>query len=379
MRILINCLSFASGGAVAYLRNLLPELLRLAEEQAEHQVAVLVHPHYVPLLAPLRGSRTEIIPGPRVGTAARMLWERVKMQRLVHRLQSEVVFVPYQVAPPLDGVRQVVVLRNLEPFLYRNYSYGIRPAARNRLLRLASVRTLRRAHRVIAVSQYAKQLAESILGLDSGKVRVVYHGRDTTSMDQAGRSDGQRMLESVVSGPCVFSCGSLLPYRRVEDVISAFSRATRALPRDARLVIAGSGSDPRYRAVVARAIQASGVADRIIMLGQIPYETVKALYSRCTLFVTATEVEACPNILIEAMASGCAILAARAPPTPEILGEGGMMFSPRDVDGLAKQMASLFTDYESLAKLHAGALRQAQRYDWGRCAQATLDAITRWN
>ena len=186
-----------------------------------------------------------------------------------------------------------------------------------------------------------------------------------------GRDDDPQLRRLGIVKPIVFSCGSLLPYRRVEDVLRAFEVFARTVSDDAQLVIAGSGSDPRYGSVIQAAISGSAQQHRIRNLGQVDNAVMKVLYRQSRLFVTATEVEACPNIAIEAMSSRCAIVAARSPALTELLGEGAAFFDPRNVEQLGRQMADLWRDTEGRDRLAAAALRRATDFSWAHCGAQT--------
>ena len=205
------------------------------------------------------------------------------------------VFTPYQMATLLPTTINVVMLRNMEPFFSRNYPYSLRSRLRNEVLRIQTTRTLRRAEATIAVSDFAGSYATNQLGVDGNRVTRIYHGRDE-SFSPVPAADDQEQLQRVgITRPYVFTCGSLLPYRRLEDVVRAFEQMAQTVGDDAQLVIAGSGSDERYGALLKAAISGSGRQHQIRNLGQVDIGLMKTLYRQSRLFVTATEVEACPE------------------------------------------------------------------------------------
>ena len=113
------------------------------------------------------------------------------------------------------------------------------------------------------------------------------------------------------------SCGSA--YRRYEDVIHAFNRALPSIPDNVILVIVGSGSDLRYKKMLFNLIDQSPQPERILMMGSVKWSDMDLLYRNALCCIITSEIEACPNIAIEAMASGSLILASEISPLPEIL------------------------------------------------------------
>jgi len=319
MHVLMNCLSSVSGGAVAYIRHQVPRLMAVFDRAGcGHQITLLAHVEQRPLLRGINEGRILWLEGARPEGYRRIWWERQNMARIVREAGADVLFTPYQVGPQIVGTRQVLMIRNMEPFLFDAYRYSPRTWLRNRLLRSASARSLRKADRVIAVSRFVRDHLLHNLGIDAARVRTIYHGSRDLRSDADAAQDREVLRRIGVTGEYVLTCGSMLPYRRCEDAIAAFSRAAPLLGDHAQLVIAGSGTDRRYEELIRRAIAASPVCERILPVGQVPSETMAALYRHCQVCVIATEIEACPNIALEAMAAGCAIIAADCPPLPEV-------------------------------------------------------------
>src|SRR2546430_293825 len=127
MRLLINCLSSVSGGAVSYLRNLLPRLLvevRLLDKSVE--TVLLYHAAQGDLFPSELEVRRLGLGGRRSTGLRRAIVEAVALRRIVRAEHVDVVFTPYQVAPLPKGPRHVLMLRNMEPFRFRGYSDGFR-------------------------------------------------------------------------------------------------------------------------------------------------------------------------------------------------------------------------------------------------------------
>mgnify|MGYP001252808170 CR=1 FL=1 len=70
-------------------------------------------------------------------------------------------------------------------------------------------------------SYFAGGYAKTELGVDAKRITRIYHGRDESFSPERGRDDEQQLRRLGIARPYVFTCGSLLPYRRVEDVLAA--------------------------------------------------------------------------------------------------------------------------------------------------------------
>src|SRR5690606_13846874 len=97
-------------------------------------------------------------------------------------------------------------------------------------------------------------------------------------------------------------------------------------------------------------------------------------YERADLFVLSSRAEGFPNVLVEAMASGCAVVATRCDAGPaEIVrdGEDGLLVAPNDIDALAGALDALMGD-DALRK------RLARRATEARHRFAEDAILDRW-
>jgi len=379
MRLLINCLSSISGGAETYLRNLLPKLVgeaRLLDKSVE--LILLCHTAQRDLFpSELKVRRLELSGRRSVGLS-RVLREAIALRRVIRAEHLEVVFTPYQAAPMPQGPRHVLMLRNMEPFRFRGYSYGFRGAVRNALLEKLSARCLRRADRVIAVSDYAYACAERELRVSRQRLRMIYHGRDP-AFDALPRTHGQTSKEtSPLPFPYILSVGSLLPYRRAEDIIGAFSAHVSPHVPNLHLVFVGDSNEGAYKACLRQKVRESADPDKIRFLGNVPAQSLLALYRNASCYIASTEIEACPNTVIEALASSCPIVASKAHPLPEILSDSAMFYEPRNVSELGSAIGKVVTDSKLAASLSHSSWERARHFSWEACAKSTAKALLDW-
>jgi glycosyltransferase involved in cell wall biosynthesis len=79
--------------------------------------------------------------------------------------------------------------------------------------------------------------------------------------------------------------------------------------------------------------------------------------------------------VLEAMASGAAVLTATTSALPEVAGDGGCRVDPTDVDAIARGISRLDGDDAYHVQLVTKGYQQAQRFSWARCAATTLAVL----
>ena len=293
----------------------------------------------------------------------------------VSQFSPHVVFIPTARWLNFGGPPVVSMVRNMEPLtvpLAGNPPVeSLKNLARARVAR----RACRRGDRVIAVSGHVRDFIVDRWGIDGSTVGVVEHGVDAPI--PRSETSPPSALKGDLSTGFVFTAGSVRPARGLEDAI-------RALPvlRDRGvvlpLVIAGSaGSSGRaYEARMRRLAAAHRVQDQVHWVGQLAAPQLSWCYHHCSVFVMTSRAEACPNVLLEAMAHGCLCVSARLRPMTDMLGEGAFYYALQRGEDLAGQLASALAAEPSIQqRLRATTAARAARWDWTRTATETVDQL----
>ncbi|MHB8788701.1 MAG: glycosyltransferase family 4 protein [Desulfobulbaceae bacterium] len=87
-----------------------------------------------------------------------------------------------------------------------------------------------------------------------------------------------------------------------------------------------------------------GIADQVTQLGYVSVEELAYLYGHAELLVFPSLFEGFGIPLVEAMAAGCPVLAARATSLPEVGGDGAAYFDPASPESLARALGELLAD-----------------------------------
>jgi glycosyltransferase involved in cell wall biosynthesis len=136
-------------------------------------------------------------------------------------------------------------------------------------------------------------------------------------------------------GPRVLVVGFLTPRKGVDILLRAFAEAFDVEP-GAVLEIAGEGPQLPFLKDLARTL---GVADRVEFTGALTREGVRDAMARADLFVLPSFAETFGVVLIEALATGLAVIATRCGgPESFVTPELGMLVEPGDVSGMAQAL-----------------------------------------
>lgn len=224
-------------------------------------------------------------------------------------------------------------------------------------------RVVRRADRMIAISECTRQDAIRLLRLHPDKVDVVYPGIDERFFSATPAAFGK---------PYVLYVGTVEPRKNIDTLLDAWA----ALPVDLRsahdLVVAGSaGWDSA--STVDRLRSAPGVVYR----GYVPEEELPGLTASASAFVYPSLYEGFGFPPVQAMAAGVPAVVSNVSAMPEAAGEAALLVDPRSPADIAAGIARILTSPSLRAELSDKARVQAARFTWERSARASVEFFHR--
>ena len=224
---------------------------------------------------------------------------------------------------------------------------------------------------VIAVSRFTKESLATFLGVEPGRVRVVYNGVEASSPPSAGGRPGSQPYRAT-PGKSVLFVGRLRASKGLDWLIRAFS-ATRDSVKDASLVIVGTGPQP-YVASLKELAGSLGLGSSVVFTGEISSDDLGRVYASCGLVVLPSVMEGMGMSLLEGMAAGKACIGTRVGAIPEVIQEGvtGLTVDPGDVVALSKGMTYLLENPETAQAMGAkGRSRVLDVFSTRRMVQGT--------
>ena len=168
----------------------------------------------------------------------------------------------------------------------------------------------------------------------------------------------------------LLTVGTLEPRKNLSVLISALAELASERPESpTQLVIAGARgwlSSPLFEA-----IEKSPVRDRIVLTDYLHDDDLQALYSSCRAFVYPSIHEGFGLPPLEAMACGAAVIASRIPALEETTGAAALLFDPKSVGELTRNILELLDNENARRELAAAGQRRAAEFSWEKTARLT--------
>jgi glycosyltransferase involved in cell wall biosynthesis len=295
---------------------------------------------------------------------------------IVRRLDCDVVHIPHLYWIPRGlGCPYILTVHDL-----LEHMYGSRDASslRRSLHFYLTRRVLRKAARVIAVSQFTKNEIEKLLAVPDARIEVVYNAIDERFLHgHATEADRELIARRYqVNHPFILYAGAIRPHKNVVRIIEAFSSLKSELQKeqqfsDLKLIIIGDdlSSHPRLRRTVVR----SGVQNDVRFLGFVPIEVLRIFYDVAKIFVFPSLYEGFGLPPLEAMAHGTPVVASNTSSLPEVVGNAALLVNPENVFEIRRGLQRALLDPVLRERMKQRGYEQAQRFSWTSSVSRILE------
>jgi glycosyltransferase involved in cell wall biosynthesis len=290
------------------------------------------------------------------------LWQLALAAR---RDRVDLYHAPHYVCPPWLPCPAVVTVHDLIHLRFPlRHRHPLAPLYVRVMLRLA----LRRARRLVTVSESTRQDLVERLGARPERIRVIPNGVGAPFGPADELSAVDPALDQLgVGRPYFLFAGNPLPHKNVPRLLEAFAGLPPAL---GRLVLVGI--PPAARDAIDRLCRAPGLGARVHVLAPVPAPILARLYQRATGVVCPSLWEGFGLAALEAMACGAPVIAGNRGGLPEVVGDAGLLVDPTDVDALREAMYTLAGQESLRAALRARGLARARAFSWRHVAEATV-------
>lgn len=362
------------GGIGRYTQYLLPELTRLLSES----------PSAIALWALVDSARR---PVPAEDVDVSRLLARPPISARQHRVRRRTVAGPHLMRAGVDlfhatqvvalpvapRVRTVVTAYDVVSLVRPKQAEGLTRRALVAVKRAREAVRYRRADHVICISQQTKDDLLRLAGLPAERMTVVHLGVDHTLFhhrDVAGEGEALRRTFDLPER-YFLAVGSDHYRKNHERLFDAWRRVADERPEG--LVIVGKMMYDTTLAQLRDEVERHGLGARFRWLPDVTDAQLPAFYRHATAYVAPSLYEGFGMTILEAMACGAPVVAARNGAYEEVAQDAALFFDPYSVDALSECLREISADSSMRDTLRATGLQRSSSATWRVTAQRTLD------
>lgn len=228
-------------------------------------------------------------------------------------------------------------------------------------------RAVHAADRVICVSESTRVDAVEHYGLDPDIFVTIPLASSSVFrvLDDADEQDAASRLHASLTRPFLLWVGGRQAYkdfRRFAHVFGAWEGGV-----DLGVVIVGA---PLTKAE-GSLLEELGLGERILVLSGVQDEALCLLYNKAAAFIYPSLYEGFGIPLLEAMACGCPVVAARIPTSVEVAGDCAVLFEPGEGEAMMHALETAVAEGRACDRVRRSRERVAD-FSWDRTALDTL-------
>ncbi|MFN2118714.1 MAG: glycosyltransferase family 4 protein [Candidatus Promineifilaceae bacterium] len=350
-------LDFRRAGIHHYIAQVINHLPRL-NDQTEY----LIYTRDRTTIDDLTGSRIVSSRWPTEQRLFRILWEQSAWPFHAAREGLDLLHSMAFVTPFVTRIPSIVTVYDLS-FVHYPDKF---PILQRQYLQTQTARSVNQARRVITISEATRQDLYNYFNVPLEKTSVVYPGVDAHFRQIPEKSLNAFRVQNNLYKPFILHVGTLQPRKNIPALLIAFAALEN---QDIDLVLAG-GKGWFYDEIFNQ-VNNLGLTDRVHFTGYVRDEELPFWYNAAKVLVFPSVYEGFGMPIIEAMACGTPVIAARSSSIPEAGGETALYFEPHDVEKLTQQLAEIIEDKNLLLKMRQSGLMQARKFAWNQAGVET--------
>lgn len=250
---------------------------------------------------------------------------------------------------------------------------------------------VRRVRRILVVSRFvadevmryfrvpASKIEVTPLGVRPEFFGVVKNTNDGDAgvkreSDELNRQKAAVLAKNQITSPFILGVGTLEPRKNLKTLLEAFALLPSRLQSQFQLVLAGK---PGWgTAKLQRYLQSYPQRVRLVLTGYVPEDDLRALYASAEMFVFPSFYEGFGLPVVEAMASGCPVIASTAASLTEVAASAAIFVDPNSPpEEWSRAIVRVAESAELRHSLAVAGREQARRFSWETCAQRTSEVL----
>jgi alpha-1,3-rhamnosyl/mannosyltransferase len=239
--------------------------------------------------------------------------------------------------------------------------------------KLFAERVLKRADRIMTVSEHTKRDAVRILGLPSDRIEVVSPAAADTYFEVTGAAGDHVRRRYGLMRPYILSVGTREPRKNLGRLIDAYEALPKSFREEFELLFVGPNGwiSGREKALLEK--PPMGVRS----LGYVPEADLPGLTAGATAFAYPSLYEGFGLPVVQAMAAGVPVIASTGSALPEVVAGAGLLVHPLSRAELTAGLERLLSSPALRTELAAAGRARAACFRWGKNAMASLGFFDR--
>lgn len=342
-------------GVEHYAKQLILQLA--AQDHKNSYVLYLRTPPEAWLKSLPQNFRLKVMPFP-------IFWTQIRLslEQLLHPV--DVLLVPASALPLIHPKKSVVTIHDVA---WRYFPDSFTGFMRN-FLEWSTGFAVKRASKIIAVSESTKRDLEKFYGVEGKKIIVVHHG-----YEQAGQSvSNSASQQAVLADKYIIFLSTLQPRKNLEGLINSFRQLKSEHPELPHKLLIVGRPGWKFEAILKKIEENKNI---VVYLNHVSDNDRLQILSRAELLVLPSFYEGFGMQILESFAAGVPVAASNVSSLPEVAGDAAIYFNPHRPEEIKNAIKAVLLDKSLAESLRAKGRERLKNFSWEKCAQETLSVL----
>jgi glycosyltransferase involved in cell wall biosynthesis len=303
------------------------------------------------------------------------LWEQLRLPIEAAAEKIDLLHCPTNPGPIFAPCKRVFTLHDVNYMRYPEFSYDKKTQWYWSLFSRAAAKA---ADLIITISSFSKKEIIELFNVPEEKVEVIYlaagdNFRQIKLGKESEKIDSLRK-KYCLPGEFILFVGTVSPRKNLVTLLRAIAKLKKKGIKEKLVIVGDSGWKTKELSII---INELNLNKEIIFAGYVSEEELLLFYNLASVFVFPSIYEGFGLPVLEAMKSGCPVVASNNSCLPEIAGKAGLLVDPLDSTAFAEAIEKVLTDSLLRKRMILLGKKRASEFSWKKTAEQTIKAYKR--
>ena len=292
------------------------------------------------------------------------------LEDIINEYQFDIWFCPFLSLDPRPlKIPGIVTIPDIQHEYYPEYFSREELALRNGYIRPSC----EMATEIITISEFSKKSFIEKLGINPDKIAVIYLAAGDNFTCTPGKTNDITTKYTLPDNYFLFPANAW-PHKNHQTLIIAFNLFRKIYGDSVHLVL--TGSDLRNCMEIRDLISLYRLDNLIHILDYVDKDDLPGLYKNAKALVFPSLFEGFGIPLLEAMTTGCPIIASNSTSIPEVAGDAAYLFDPKNPQNICDAMHRIIDDDTLRENLIRNGKNRVTQFSYEKVARMHFDLFT---
>ncbi len=288
-------------------------------------------------------------------------WTKLRLSLEIIKNPPDVLFVLANFLPLFYPKNTIVTIHGVEfDFCPEGYT-----KKQIYYLKQGTSSVIKKAKKIIAVSENTKNDLVEFYGADQEKISVVHHGVYIPEKTNLVFEKEKYILY----------LGRIETKKNIDGILKSFETAKKKYNIPHKLILIGGGGKGFLS--LKKAVEGSPQKENIKMLGYVKEGRKEEILKHADMFLFPSFYEGFGMPILEAQSEGVPVITSNTSSMPEVAGEGALFVDPKNTESIVDAIYKLAQNEKLRKDLIEKGFKNIQKYSWEKCAQETLNVLVK--